>query len=48
MEKKKYIKPQMTAMEFDIKPMLLAGSDIYGGSPYSDMNGDGNGYYYGD
>ena len=48
MKKKKYIKPQMTAMEFDIKPMLLAGSNLYDGSPYSDMSGDGNGNFYGD
>ena len=48
MEKKKYIKPQMTAMEFDIKPMLLAGSNLYGGSPNSGMSGDGYGNFYGD
>ena len=48
MEKKKYIKPQMTAMEFDIKPMLLAGSNLYDGSSYSGMNGDGNGNFNGD
>ena len=48
MEKKKYIKPQMTALEFDIKPMLLAGSNLYGGSPYSGMSGDEDGTFYGD
>lgn len=48
MEKKKYIKPQMTAMEFDIKPMLLAGSNLYGGSAYSGMIGDEYGNFYGD
>ena len=48
MEKKKYIKPQMTAMEFDIKPMLLAGSNLYDGSAYSGMSGDGYGNFYGD
>lgn len=48
MEKKKYIKPQMTAMEFDIKPMLLAGSNLYGGSSNSDMSGDEDRTFYGD
>ena len=48
MEKKKYIKPKMTAMEFDIKPMLLAGSDLYGGSSYSGMSGDEYGNFNGD
>ena len=48
MKKKKYIKPQMTAMEFDIKPMLLAGSNLYDGSSYSGMSGDEYGNFNGD
>ena len=48
MEKKKYIKPKMTAMEFDIKPMLLAGSNLYDGSSYSGMSGDEYGNFNGD
>ena len=48
MEKKKYIKPKMTAMEFDIKPMLLAGSNLYDGSSYSGMSGDEDRTFYGD
>ena len=48
MEKKKYVKPQMTALEFDIKPLLLAGSEINSGSSYSNMSGDEEGTLYGD
>ena len=38
----------MTAMEFDIKPMLLAGSNLYDGSSYSGMSGDEYGNFNGD
>lgn len=48
MEKKMYIKPQMTAMDLDIKPVLLAGSEIYSGSSNSNMSGDEGGTFYGD
>ncbi|MDD6894850.1 MAG: hypothetical protein PUD51_03175 [Prevotellaceae bacterium] len=44
---KQYVKPQMAAMEFNIRHILLTISNLDEGTDYN-IVGDDNGYYFGD